>query len=200
MVIVAAGVVVLTRHPGKAAADAGATTKATQTAKPTPKASPTPDLAQLQATPKGKAATALSGLLQTAVLQLGNINGAIADVRACGSHLRSDAVTFANAVGDREQLMSKLGKLSGRSELPAVMLQDLTSGWQTSVDQYKDLGRWVNDAIASGCDRSTISSNANYEAAQGPGNQAAQDKLGFVGLWDPIAGEYHLPIYRSTLL
>ena len=200
VVIVAAGVVILTRHPGKTNADAGARTNATHTAKPTPTASPTPNLAQLQATPKGKAAIALSALLQQAVLQLGDINGAISDVRACGSHLRANAVTFANAVGDRQQLLSKLAALPGRSELPAVMLQDLTSGWQTSVEEYKDLGRWVNDAIAGGCHKSTISANSNYRAAQGPGGQATQDKLGFVGLWDPIAGEYHLPIYRSSLL
>jgi hypothetical protein len=198
VVIVVAGVVILNRHPGKAAADAGPTTKATHTAKPTP--SPTPDTAQLQATPKGKAAVALSGLLQQAVLQLGNVNGAISDVRACGSHLKADRVTFAQAVGDREQLLSRLAKLTGRSELPPVMLQDLTSGWTTSVEEYKDLGRWVNDAIASGCSKTTIGSNVNYRDSQGPDSQAVQDKLGFVGLWDPIAGEYRLPVYRSGLL
>jgi hypothetical protein len=200
VVIVVAGVVLLNRHPGKAAADAGATVRPTHAAtRPTPKASPTPNIAQLQATPEGKAAISLAGLLQQAVLQLGNMPGAIADVRDCAD-LQPARLTFADAVGDRGRLLSELATMKGRSALPSAMMRDLTNGWQESIQEYKSLGRWVNEAIVSGCKKTTITSSSNYHDAEGQGSKAAQDKTAFVLLWDPIAGEYRQPTFRSTLL
>jgi hypothetical protein len=201
VVIVVAAVVLLNRHPGTAAAgDASATVRATHTAsrptpKPTPSASPSPDYAQLRATPEGKAAVALAGLLKSAVIQLGDVSGSIAKVRGCKPDLSSDQHVFYAAAGDRRRLLNELATMSGRSALPSALLRDLTSAWQSSAQDYTDLALWTDDALYHGCSKATIDSDANYRASERPGAEAMQDKEAFVRLWDPIAARYDLAIY-----
>jgi hypothetical protein len=198
--IVAAGVVLLNRHPGNASADdAGATAKATHAAvrtTPTPSASPSPDYALLRATPEGQAAVALAGLLSQAVSQRGTVSTAISNVSACKPKLQTDTVTFGNAASNRRGLLGKLGGMKGRSALPADLLQQLTYAWQSSVIEYTDLAHWADDAIYHGCSKATINSDANLRASTTPSTQAAEDKKAFLRLWAPIASKYGLSTYQ----
>jgi eukaryotic-like serine/threonine-protein kinase len=192
LVIVAVGVVLLTRHPGKAVA--APTHAATRAATPT--ASPSPDLAQLRATPEGTGAVALAGLLQQAATQLGHVSSATTNVRDCGSQLKADAATFYSAAGDRRRLLSDLSHLTGRAALSAALVRDLTGDWSESNTQYTDLGRWADYAIYRGCVTREIGSNADLRDSYGPGDQATADKEAFTRLWDPVASKYALPTYQ----
>jgi hypothetical protein len=200
LAIVAAGVVLLSRHPGGASADdASATTKPTvaaTTAKPTPSPTPTVNYAALRATPEGKAAVALAALLNEAVSQRGEVSLAISNVSACKPKLQTDTVTFGDAANNRRGLLGKLGSLSGRSTLPADLIQELTYAWQSSAIEYTDLAHWADDAIYHGCSKATINSDANLRASTTPSTQAAEDKKAFLRLWAPIASKYNLATYQ----
>jgi hypothetical protein len=199
VVIAAVGVVLATRHPGNtAASDASSTHPATRTAAPTPKpsTSPAPNYSKVRATPEGKAATALAALLARSVLQLGNVNGATANVEACGKNLRSDEATFNQSADNRRAMVTGLADLSGRSALPSAMLEDLNNGWQASVKEYLDLGYWANDEVFDGCTKSRVTSDNNYRTATGLGGQATNAKKEFLALWGPIAHKYGYPTYE----
>lgn len=197
LVIVAVGVVLLTRHPGKAAAgNANVTIKATHAATPSPTASPSPDLAQLRATPEGTGAVALAGLLEQAATQLGHVSSATTSVRDCGSNLKADATTFYSAAGDRRRLLSDLNHLTDHDALSAALLRDLAGDWSESNVQYTDLGRWADYALYRGCVKRDIGSNPDLRASYGPAGQATADKEAFVRLWGPIAGKYALSTYQ----
>jgi hypothetical protein len=202
--IAVVAVVLLSRHPGNASAESASPTSTTHAAAATtpaarPSAAPSaargPDLAELLATPRGKAATALAALLGQAARQVGPMSGVMADVRDCGSKLQADRLTFAQAAGDREQLLSRLARMKDRSALPAAMLADLTDAWRAEVLEYTDLAHWANDAVNDGCDKASIASDANLIDSAGPKSQSKQDATSFVRSWDPLAGEYRLTIY-----
>lgn len=199
VVIAAVGVVLATRHPGNASAnDASASHPAVHTSAPTPSpkpsASPSPNYTQVRATPEGKAATALAALLARSVLQLGDVKGATADVRAC-QDLKADEATFDKSADNRRAMVTSLASLTGRSTLPAAMLRDLNGGWETSVKEYLDLGYWANDEVFDGCNKSRVTSDTNYRTASNLGNQATTDKKEFLALWGPIAHKYGYPTY-----
>lgn len=193
VVIVAVGVVLLTRHPGTASADnTSATVKSAH--------SNSPNFAQLRATPEGQAAVALAGLLQQAADQLGDVPGATADVRDCGLKLQDDASVFYSAAGDRRRLLAGLPHLVDRSALPSSLLQELTGDWQESNMQYTDLGHWADVAIYQGCVKQDIDSNADLRDSYAPGDAASRDRAAFVKVWDPVAGKYGLHTYPAGLI
>lgn len=193
--IVAVGVVLLNRHPGSASANAGATTRATHTARPTP-SSTTPTYVQLRATPEGKAAVALAGLLQQAQTRLGDVSGSKTNVLDCKPKLTTDKQTFFNAADSRRDLLLALAKLPGRSTLPTALVGDLTSAWQEENDEYSLLGLWATDAVAHGCHPKTIKDDGYLLDSYGHGDQATTNMKKFVSLWDPIATKYSLSTYQ----
>ena len=142
-----------------------------------------------------QAAVRLSGLLAQSVTDRAAVINAVADVRACGPSLRQDARTFADAASARQRLLSRLGSMPGRSQLPAAMLQDLTGAWQASAQVDTDLARWAEDNIASGCSPSSRS-DASLRASYAPESQATSDKHAFASLWNPVAGQYGLTTYQ----
>jgi hypothetical protein len=183
---VVAGFVVLRPHSGSPAARG-----ATGTAGPTPSASSQD--AQRQA------AVRLSGLLAQSVTDRADVIDAVTDVRRCGPSLHRDARIFASAASSRETLVSRLGSLSGRSLLPAAMLQDLAGAWQASAQADTDLARWADGKIAHGCHRHG-GSDGGLRASYAPDGQATADKRAFASLWDPVARRYGLTAYQWNQL
>ncbi len=100
-----------------------------------------------------------------------------------------------NSAASRQQLLSQLASLSGRSALPPQMLQDLTNAWQESMTADQDLARWAQDESSQGCSQND-QADPNYAAAADPDNRAKADKIAFVGQWNPIAAQYGLTTYQ----
>ena len=75
------------------------------------------------------------------------------------------------------------------------MLQDLTMAWQASGEADQDFARWTQDEISHGCS-TNYQSDASYQAAMVPDDQATRDKKAFAALWTAIANEYGLPLYQ----
>jgi hypothetical protein len=141
------------------------------------------------------AARDLSRLLARSASDRSVIVDTVSEVNACGPDLTGDAQTFREAAGSRAQLLSELGALPDSSALPARMLQDLRGAWQSSSQADRDYASWADDESSAGCTPGDTS-QASYEAATGPDNQATADKQAFVSLWDPIAARYGLPAYQ----
>lgn len=146
-----------------------------------------------------QAAVRLSGLLALSVTDRGAVINAVADVRGCGPSLHRDARIFAKAARSRQHLLSRLGRLPGRSLLPAAMLQDLTGAWQASAQVDTDLARWAHDTIARRCHRDT-GSDASLRASYAPDRGATTGKQAFASLWNPLARRYGLTTYRWSQL
>jgi hypothetical protein len=142
-------------------------------------------------------ASNLSALLSQSVSDRGAINNAYNDVQRCGPTLAQDQATFQQAVTSRQGLLSRLGTMPDASALPAGMISSLTRAWQASITADQDFAAWAQDESAS-C--TPGGSDANLAAATGPDNQATQDKIAFVGSWNPIAQQYNLPTYSQDQL
>jgi hypothetical protein len=190
VVIAVVAVVILNRHPGKASANV----RSTHTARPTP-TSTVPTYVQLRATPEGKTAVALAGLLEQAETHLGGVSGAKTGVLDCKPKLTTDKQTFFDTADNRRALLSALAKLPERDALPAALVSDLTSAWQQENDEYSLLGLWATDAVR-GCQTKTIKNDGYLVDSYGHGDQATTDLKKFVNLWDPIATKYSLSTYQ----
>jgi hypothetical protein len=178
LLAVVAGVIIFRAHSGSAAATGTTPSTSSQDA-------------------RRQAAVRLSGLLAQSVTDRAAVIDAVADVRGCGPSLRKDARTFASAASSRQRLLSRLESLSGRSLLPAAMLQDLTSAWQASAQVDTDLAGWAADNIARGCHRNSRS-DAQLRASYAPERQATFGKLAFARLWNPLARQYGLTTYQRN--
>jgi hypothetical protein len=141
------------------------------------------------------AAQALAGLLAQSATDHSSIANAVTDVNKCGPNLTSDVHVFRQAASSRRQLLTKLATLPDRSALPTQVTQQLTSAWQASQQADEDYTAWAGDQISHSC-KADDTSNANYQAATAPDNQATAAKMAFVGLWNPIAASYGLPSYQ----
>jgi hypothetical protein len=142
-----------------------------------------------------QAAQNLAGLLSQSVSDRSAIVAAVNDVNTCGSNLSQDPQTFQSAAASRQSLLSHLASLPGGAALPANMLAALTSAWQNSMQADQDFAKWAQDESSS-CAPGSETTDANALAATGPDNQATTDKQTFVGIWNPIATEYHLTTYQ----
>jgi hypothetical protein len=176
-------------NPGVSATQAGAASSSVS-------ASPSPSATQVS---EQQAASNLAGLLSQSVKDRSSITAAVNDVSSCGPTLSQDPRTFQNAATSRRQLVSQLAGLSGRSALPAAMLQSLTGAWQASAAADQDLGKWAQDEVAKGCTPND-QADANFQAASGPDRQATTDKKAFVGQWNSIASRYGLAKYQWNQL
>jgi hypothetical protein len=146
-----------------------------------------------------QAAVRLSGLLAQSVTDRAAVTRAAEDVRGCGPSLHQDARTFARAASSRQQLLSRLTSMPGRSVLPAAMLQDLTGAWQASAQVDADLARWAQGKIDRGCHRNSPP-DARLRASYVPEARAAVGKRAFAGLWNPLARQYGLTTYQRDQL
>ena len=180
LLAIVAGVVIFRAHSGHPAARASTGT--------TPSAS-SQDARQ--------AAARLSGLLAQSVTDRAAVTNAAVDARGCGPSLRQDALTFARAASSRRRLLSRLGSLPGRSQLPAAMLQDLTGAWQASAQVDTDLAQWADDNITRGC-HDNSRSDASLQASDVPEGQANAGKHAFASLWNPVARRYGLTTYQPS--
>src|SRR5947208_16022155 len=142
-----------------------------------------------------QAAVRLSGLLAQSVTDRAAVTHAAEDVRGCGPSLPQDARTFARAASSRQQLLSRLASMPGRSVLPAAMLQDLTGAWQASAQVDTDLARWAQGKIDRGCHPNSPP-DARLRASYVPEARAAVGKRAFASLWNPLARQYGLTTYQ----
>lgn len=147
-----------------------------------------------------QAAVQLDRLLAQSVTDRAAVTNAAEDVRACGPSLSQDAQTFAHSASSRRQLLSRLGSLPGRSQLPAAMLQALTSAWQASAQVDTDLSRWAQDNAARGCHHHRGRSDAYLRASAAPETRATVAKRAFSAQWNPIARQYGLITYQRNQL
>lgn len=160
-----------------------------------PTASSTASSASQSSQPgRQQAAQSLSALLSQSVADRSSIVNAVSDVNQCGPSLSQDQQTFNSANASRQTLLSQLANLPGQSELPAPMLQALTSAWQASAQADQDFAQWAGDE-SQGCIQNDHS-NSNYQAATGPDSRATTGKRTFASLWNPIASEYGLATYQ----
>jgi Protein kinase domain len=166
----------------------GLTPPATQA--PTSAAAPTPALP-----PRQQAAQALAALLAQSGTDRAAITQAFSAVASCSPDLSQDETIFSNAASARQALLGQLAALPDRSALPASMLQDLTAAWQASAQADQDFANWTQDEISHGCS-TNYQSDASYQAAMVPDDQATADKKAFAALWTAIADEYGLPVYQ----
>jgi len=180
---------------------------ATATSSPAPGTAPaaaSPSPASSAVTSAGlparqQAAQALAGLLAQSGTDRAAITRAFNAVADCSSGLTQDETVFSTAAASRQTLLGKLAALPDSSALPAGMLSDLTMAWQVSDQADQDLADWTQDEISRGCS-TNYKSDANYQAATGPDDQATTDKKAFVALWTPIAEQYGLPVYQYSQL
>ncbi len=142
-----------------------------------------------------QAATRLAGLLSQSGHDRSSIATAYDDVNACGPQLDNDAQTFSSAVTSRQQLLTQLSSMPGRSALPAGMLQTLTTAWQASITADQDYGQWAQDEASGGCKKNDHS-DPHFKAASAPDIQATSQKEVFLRQWNPIAAKYGLPTYQ----
>ncbi|HEY6315259.1 MAG TPA: zinc ribbon domain-containing protein [Streptosporangiaceae bacterium] len=203
--VVAAAVAFFLLGPSHAAGPSASTTQTSagnqataqaSTASPSVSTSPSPSATLVS---EQQAASNLAALLSQSVKDRSSITAAVNDVNSCGPTLSQDPQTFQHAATSRQQLLTQLAGLSGRSALPAAMLQSLTSAWQASVAADKDLGKWAQDEISKGCTPND-EADANFQAAIGPDGQATTDKKAFVGQWNSIASQYGLTKYQWNQL
>jgi hypothetical protein len=145
------------------------------------------------------AASALAALLAQSVTDRDTIVRAVGAVDQCTSGLAQAPREFQDAATSRQRLLQQLSGLSGRSALPAAMLQELTSAWQVSATVDQDLAKWAQDEVSGGCHQNNHS-DANYAASNAPDVQATNGKTAFVGMWDPIAAKYGLTRYSTSQL
>ena len=115
------------------------------------------------------------------------------------SRLPQDPQVFQDAARSRQNLLSQLAALPGRSALPGQMRRALTGAWQASVDADRDYAQWARDELSHGC---TVNDHADpsYQAATGPDNRATAGKKAFAPLWDSLAARYGLPAYQWNQL
>jgi eukaryotic-like serine/threonine-protein kinase len=142
-----------------------------------------------------QAAQALAALLAQSGADRASVRQAVGAVQDCSPGLSQDETVFSNAASSRQALLGQLAALPDRSALPASMLQDLTAAWQASGQADQDFADWTQDEIAQGCSTND-QSDASYQAAMGPDDQATTDKKAFAARWTAIANEYGLPLYR----
>ncbi len=142
-----------------------------------------------------QAASSLAALLGQSNSDRSSTDNAVSDVGRCGPGLSQDQQALENSAASRQQLLSQLASLSGRSALPPQMLEDLTNAWQESVTADQDLARWAQDESAQGCSQND-QADPNYAAATDPDNRAKADKMAFVSQWNPIAAQYGLTTYQ----
>ena len=145
--------------------------------------------------PRQQAAQALAVLLAQSGTDRAAITQAVSAVADCSPGLSQDETIFSNAASSRQALLGQLAALPDRSALPASMLQDLTTAWQASGQADQDFASWTQDEISHGCS-TNYQSDASYQAAKGPDDQATTDKKAFAALWTAIADEYGLPVYQ----
>ena len=145
--------------------------------------------------PRQQAAQALAALLAQSGTDRTAVTQAVSAVADCSAGLSQDETIFSNAASSRQVLLGKLAALPERSALPASMLQDLTTAWQASGQADQDFAKWAQDEISQGCSTND-QSDASYQAATVPDDQATQDKKAFAALWTAIANEYGLPSYQ----
>lgn len=157
---------------------------------PSSVAAPSPTLAS-----RRQAAQALAALLAQSGADRAAVTQAVNAVAACSSGLSQDETVFSNAASSHQALLGKLAALPGRSALPAPMLSDLTAAWQASAQADQDFAQWAQDEISHGCSTNN-ESDASYQAAKAPDDQATKDKRAFAAQWTAIAEEYGLPLYQ----
>ena len=145
--------------------------------------------------PRRQAAQALAALLAQSGTDRTAVTQAVSAVADCSPGLSQDETIFSNAASSHQALLGKLAALPDRSALPAPLLQDLTTAWQASGEADQDFATWTQDEIAQGCS-TNYQSDASYQAAAAPDDQATKDKKAFAALWTAIANEYGLPSYQ----
>jgi len=181
------------RHPGAAARQTSSPATGQTSSAPAVTQTPSSVSAQQQA------AEGLAGLLAQSVKDRTAIVQAVSDVEQCGPNLNTDSQTFQNAATSRQNLLTQLANLSGRSALPPNMLAALTGAWQNSVKADQDFAQWSQDEVSRGCVKND-QSDPGEQAADGPDAQATTDKQNFVSMWNPIATQYGLPAYQWNQL
>ncbi len=163
---------------------------------PSAVASPVPAAVSSPAVPpQQQAAQALAALLAQSGTDRAAVTQAVSAVADCSPGLSQDETIFSTAASSRQALLGHLAALPDRSALPAAMLQDLTTAWQASGQADQDFARWAQDEIAQGCS-TNYQSDAGYQAAAVPDEQATKEKKAFAALWAAIADQYGLPIYK----
>ncbi len=186
--VLAAGVAfILLRHSHSTVASAGATQSASA-----PASSASASSGQ---SAQKQAATQLAGLLSQSGHDKSSIATAYDDVNACGPRLAQDAQTFSSGATSRQQLLTQLSTMPGRSALPADMLQTLTTAWQASITADQDYSQWAQDEASGSCKKNDHS-NPHFTAANAPDIKATSQKEVFLRQWNPIASKYGLPTYQ----
>jgi hypothetical protein len=133
-------------------------------------------------------AEAVSSLLAMGNGSADRLTGAVADVKACGN-LSSDIQEIQQVENQRQTEYDQAQALQTGS-LPngADLKSDLVSALSYSLQADNDYLTYAQDVQSSGC---TSGSQASAIAA---GNQAVGYKDSFIGLWNPIATTYQLPL------
>ena len=168
----------------------------TSSAVSSPAPSPVSSAVSSPAVPsRRQAAQALAALLALSGTDRASVTQAVGAVAGCSPGLSQDETIFSNAASSHQALLGKLAALPDRSALPALMLQDLTAGWQASSEADQDFAGWAQDEIAHSCS-TNYQSDASYQASAVPDAQATTDKKAFAALWTAIASEYGLPLYQ----
>lgn len=191
VIIVIAGIIVLTRGGGSSQNTAG-TGAAAPTATATAAAQPQPNPQEKQA------ATELATLLSQSGGDRGGVNHAYFAVQACKT-LPADRKVFAKAAGNRRALVSKLHGLPDVSALNPAMIQALSQAWQASAQADSDYANWAS-SLEHGCKPGKTASNPNLKASYGPDGQATAGKQQFTKLWNPLAAKYSLRSYQPGQL
>jgi hypothetical protein len=184
-------------HHASAAHPSEPTSTAPSSSVPSTPPSTPPTSASASPPSEQQAATSLATLLGNSVTDRSSVNAAYNDALQCGPNLGQDAQTFSSAATSRQQLLSQLASMPGRSALPSQLLGDLTTAWQASIKADQDFAAWAQDQ-ASGTCTPNGQSDRHFQAANGPDLQATAAKKAFANLWNPLASTYGLTTYQQS--
>jgi hypothetical protein len=167
---------------------------------PSPSASTGPTGASTSAPPvsaaaQKAAAQQLAKLLPQSGSDHAAVNAAVGDLDSC-KRLKPARTALGSAMQNRENLLAQLRTLPGRSALPADLLSALSGAEQESAQVDGHLHDWAQDLINGGCNPKTAQNDPQYQASLGGDTLASNDKVKFVGLWNPLAKKYGLPTYQ----
>ncbi|MFF7261967.1 hypothetical protein ACFZCL_17015 [Streptomyces sp. NPDC008159] len=146
------------------------------------------------ADPAKEQAVALDKLLADSGNSRNSVIKAVGNIRSC-TNLGQAATDLRNAAKQRNDLVTKLGKLSV-DKLPdnAALTTSLTKAWQASASADNHYAAWADQVAGKGklCKRGQARSTPETQAGNQASSTASAEKTKAAQLWNGIAGKYGL--------
>lgn len=116
------------------------------------------------------------------------------EVGAC-QNVGQGVTDLQRAAADRQRLLQEVQQLDVSALDGGAQLQsDLANAFQHSYDADNAYAAWAQDVENAGCTGSAPTDDTNMSAGDADSAQATTSKDAFIQDWQPIAGQYSLPV------